>query len=794
MAITEALRLVIDADTRGAVQGIEKVGSTADRELSRSEKSLDRWGNRLTSVGAGFVSFGAVAAYGLHSAAQAASDLGETVSKSNTIFGSAADEVEEFADSASKIGLSKQAALDAASGFGNLFTQVGLSTGAAADMSTELTSLAADFASFHNADITEVIEAQTAAFRGEYDALQRFVPTINAAAVQQRAMADTGKESAEALTEAEKATATYALMLEGAGSALGDFERTSDSAANKQRQLAAEFENLKAGIGEAALPVLETLVGVASSGIGVFTGLNEATGGWVGQAATIGTVASLGVGGLSLLIGQAIKLRENFGTAADAISNLYGRVGGLAGIARGLVVLAPLTIGAGIALDSYNKTKQEAARITDQYVEALSKESGATKAATDAVSAAELTAGDLGSKLREAGADLGIFNDAIRDSGDAIERLDDEAGLVGTLGLTEVLERAGLAGTEFADELERVTEGMSDGEIIDLIDRLDGLSDRYSDASEEARNTAFAEGELAAQHGDSAAAVADLAGATEEATSALQDYQDKLAGTFDPLFGMISAQQGVRDAAAGVTEAQNTLNEALAGGDATEIADAQRAYDDALVGSSRALVDAQSAQAVLNDAIAAGDVSLEQAQQSLYTWAINAGFTSEQAWIMAGALGNATTEAQTLDAQNVDVPINATDHATPNIRQVDRELENLDGDEANVTIKVAYRSYGDIPGAAAALRATEFHQGGYVPGPRGQEVAAILQAGERVLSLSEVDAMSRGVPVAGRGGLMGGGSTMSVTYALTFNGPTNDEQVVEALKRYERNNGHGWRN
>ena len=80
-----------------------------------------------------------------------------------------------------------------------------------------------------------MIEAQTAAFRGEYDSLQRFIPTINAANVEQKAMEQTGKENAEQLTASEKAAATYTLMLEGMGAAQGDFARTSDSAANRQR-------------------------------------------------------------------------------------------------------------------------------------------------------------------------------------------------------------------------------------------------------------------------------------------------------------------------------------------------------------------------------------------------------------------------------------------------------------------------------------------------------------------------------------------------------------------------------
>lgn len=203
---------------------------------------------------------------GIRASIDAASDLNETISKSRTIFGPAAADLEKWASGAAKgMGQSKQQALDAAATFGNLFTQLGIGTGKAADMSKQMVGLASDFASFHNANPAEVIEAQTAAFRGEYDALQRFVPTINAAAVQQKAMAMTGKENADALTDQEKALATQQLMMEGAGAAMGDFARTSDGLANKQRIFSAQMEDLKAKIGGALMPIMSKLVGLLSN-------------------------------------------------------------------------------------------------------------------------------------------------------------------------------------------------------------------------------------------------------------------------------------------------------------------------------------------------------------------------------------------------------------------------------------------------------------------------------------------------------------------------------------------------
>jgi phage-related protein len=233
-------------------------------------------------------------------AVAAASNLNESASKVQTVFGSSARTIQAWSKTtATSMGLSQQEALDAAGAFGNMFTQIGVSTDQAAAMSTTMSGLAADFASFHNADITDVLEAQQAAFRGEYDAVQKFVPTINAAAVQQRAMADTGKQSADQLTANEKAMAAYALMVEGAGSATGDFARTSDGMANQQRIMSAQWKDAQATLGQALLPVLTDLAGVLTDTLipafASFAGFLQDNIGWIGPLAAAFATVVVGI-------------------------------------------------------------------------------------------------------------------------------------------------------------------------------------------------------------------------------------------------------------------------------------------------------------------------------------------------------------------------------------------------------------------------------------------------------------------------------------------------------------------
>src|SRR5262245_50790693 len=217
-----------------------------------------------TGIGIGFAALGGTAIIsGVKKTIDAASDLNETVSKSRVIFGSSAREIEAWSKgSARSMGLSRQEALASAASFGDMFLQLKLGRPQAVDMSKSMVQLAADFASFHNADITEVIEAQSSAFRGEYDALQRFIPNISAARVEQVALAESHKKTAKELTAAEKAQAVYSIMLKDGARATGDFARTAGGAANQQRIFKAQIDDLTASIGQALLPAFTGIIRV----------------------------------------------------------------------------------------------------------------------------------------------------------------------------------------------------------------------------------------------------------------------------------------------------------------------------------------------------------------------------------------------------------------------------------------------------------------------------------------------------------------------------------------------------
>jgi hypothetical protein len=200
-------------------------------------------------------------AQGIKGVTEAASDMNETVSASGQVFGKAAPGVQKWATTAAtSLGLSNQQALEGATLFGNFFHQIGIGSAATTKMSEGFVQMSSDFASFYNADPAAVMDAFKSATNGEYDSLQRFLPTITAATVEAEALRETHKKSAKDLTAAEKATALYTLAQKGAGAASGDFARTSQGMANQQRIMAAQWQDMQVKIGTFFLPILNKVM------------------------------------------------------------------------------------------------------------------------------------------------------------------------------------------------------------------------------------------------------------------------------------------------------------------------------------------------------------------------------------------------------------------------------------------------------------------------------------------------------------------------------------------------------
>jgi hypothetical protein len=244
-----------------------------------------------------------------------ASDLNESLSKVNTVFGANAKEIESWASTAAKnLGMSKGAALEAAGTFGNFLQAMGATTPAATAMSKSMVELATDLGSFNNADPTEVLLALRSGLSGEAEPLRKFGVALSEAAVKAKALelgiGTVGKE----LTEQEKIQARYAIIMEQTTMAQGDFERTSGGLANQTKILKASFKDAADQLGTAMLPAVVAVMGALIQLLPFVISVGEAFGGKL-----MAGIKAVG-GAIGGFIGDVKWLIENGGGLMDIVA------------------------------------------------------------------------------------------------------------------------------------------------------------------------------------------------------------------------------------------------------------------------------------------------------------------------------------------------------------------------------------------------------------------------------------------------------------------------------------------
>lgn len=260
----------------------------------------------------------------------AASDLAESQSKVDVVFGASQSVIDEWASSsATAVGLAKQQALEAAGTFGNLFTALGLTQNAAAKLAPDVVQLGADLASFNNLGVPETLEKLRSGLVGEIEPLRSLGISFGALDVERKAM-ELGLESANGtITEGAKVQARWALITEQSRAAAGDFARTSDGLANQQRILSAEFGNLQAEIGARLLPTfLKGVKGIREL-IGMFEQLPEPVQDVILVAGALTAVlAPLALGGGAVVssFGNIAKAAKSMATTLGVSTTAFGAV------------------------------------------------------------------------------------------------------------------------------------------------------------------------------------------------------------------------------------------------------------------------------------------------------------------------------------------------------------------------------------------------------------------------------------------------------------------------------------
>lgn len=191
------------------------------------------------------------------------SDLAEVQNVVDVTFPRMSKQVDDFAKNAiTSFGLSETMAKKFTGTFGSMAKAFGFGEKQAYEMSTTLTGLAGDVASFYNISQDEAYTKLKSVFTGETETLKDLGIVMTQSALDSYALANGyGKVTAK-MSEAEKVALRYKFVQDQLSLASGDFIRTADGWANQVRVLKLQFDSLKATIGQGLINVLTPVIQV----------------------------------------------------------------------------------------------------------------------------------------------------------------------------------------------------------------------------------------------------------------------------------------------------------------------------------------------------------------------------------------------------------------------------------------------------------------------------------------------------------------------------------------------------
>jgi hypothetical protein len=362
-------------------------------------------------------------------AAKMASDLNEETSKSAVIFGDASTSVMDFSKTAATaLGQSQTQALKAAGTFGVLGKAAGLTGTDLSGMAIQFTKLASDLASFNNTSPEDAVLALGAGLRGEAEPLRRYGILLNDATLRQKAL-ELGlvKTTKDALSPQNKSLAAQAVILEQTSMQQGDFARTADGAANKQRILTAQINDAKTNIGKGFLPVMALAVGLLADFAGIakdnaplITGISIAIGG-------LAAAVALANGAMIIYkAGAVITTAVNAGLASSFFAVQIATGIGIATAVAGVAALAVLAVKVKNTISNAAKTQSAAMSQSTSSVRAFEESQKSAIPVTNNLTAATEKSGVAQTKTAAAASrakaaakalaeELAKLKDALRD-------------------------------------------------------------------------------------------------------------------------------------------------------------------------------------------------------------------------------------------------------------------------------------------------------------------------------------------------------------------------------------------
>lgn len=260
----DKLAVEIEADTTNATKGLDRLKKAMDNLSSKKAVSetnlLGGAFSNLLNKAKSLISIVAISQT-LGKAIAKYSEYVEDINLFSVAMGDFADKGAELADRMQGLlGVDSGQTMKYMALFQNLTTSFGMAGDKAYILSSNLTQLGYDLASFHNLSIEESFQKLQAAISGELEPIRRLGVDISNARLQQELYNLGINKSINSLSQADKAQLRYIAIMKQTTNAQMDMGRTLNTPANQMRILKSQVEQLAKAIGAVLIPAVNAIL------------------------------------------------------------------------------------------------------------------------------------------------------------------------------------------------------------------------------------------------------------------------------------------------------------------------------------------------------------------------------------------------------------------------------------------------------------------------------------------------------------------------------------------------------
>lgn len=353
MAVTlEELQIVFKAEMAGVKEDLGRLKA----QLKQVETSANTAKNAFASIGKALKAFvGVYAVRGMVNIGKSALQMANDAVESENLFTESmrgmSNAARQWSEELSRTtGLNAYTLRKNVGTFNVMFRSMGVSEEKAYEMSTTLTQLAEDMASFYNIPSEEAFNKLRSGITGEVVPLKQLGILVDDNTVKQYALAAGVQKTGEQMSQTEKLMARYTAIMAQTSTAQGDLERTINTPANQLRVLQQQLDMAKIKLGQAFLPIytaaMPALLSLAQAATTAASAIAYLVGG-VNSMAGVNMVANL-------TGNKGIETTKELGKTLNDTAKAYKKAGGAA-------KQAAKDAGIGIKhFDEVNKLTQEA--------------------------------------------------------------------------------------------------------------------------------------------------------------------------------------------------------------------------------------------------------------------------------------------------------------------------------------------------------------------------------------------------------------------------------------------------